>query len=185
MDKSNVFLVRINSHCTGEVVVHVQQKSLWLYPYFYPCPIVQCCNWREVEIKECSFSFTIKCTCLMGTSKKTEYNSICKVFTEVFFNRQNSTFHSSNSFSSKGKSNLVTVVVGSLTSWTGVVTIIWPAQAKFYAQHREFQHLFNTDHPRPYIVPLSPRVPVAFVPVAVAASYSCQCTFFLQAGYKL
>ena len=87
LDKSNVSLVRTNSHCKGELVVHIQQKSPWLYPYFYPCPTVQCCNQSDVEIKECSFSFTIKsevCTCLMNTLKKTEYNSICTVFTEVF-----------------------------------------------------------------------------------------------------
>ena len=39
VDKNDVSLVRTNSHCKGEVVVHVQQKSPWLYPYFYPCPI--------------------------------------------------------------------------------------------------------------------------------------------------
>ena len=39
VDKNVVSLVRTNSHCKGEVVVHVQQKSPWLYPYFYPCPI--------------------------------------------------------------------------------------------------------------------------------------------------
>ena len=38
VDKNDVSLVRTNSHCKGEVVVHVQQKSPWLYPYFYPCP---------------------------------------------------------------------------------------------------------------------------------------------------
>ena len=97
------------------------RKSLFLF--------FQCCNWREVEIKECSFSFT----CLMGTFfKKTGYNPICKVFT-VFFNRQSSKFHSSrNSFSSKGKGNLVTIVIGSLTAWISVATINWPAQANFY-----------------------------------------------------
>ena len=31
-----------------------------------------------------SFPFSCSCTCLMGTFKKTEYNPICKVFTEVF-----------------------------------------------------------------------------------------------------
>ena len=54
--------------------------------------VFQCCNWREVEIKECSFSFTNKflflflslVMCLMSKFKKTEYNLICKVFTEVF-----------------------------------------------------------------------------------------------------
>ena len=61
----------------------------------------------------------------MGTFKKTEYNPISKVFTEVFFtfNRQNSTLHSSNSFSLKGKGNLVTPKVGSLTGWIGAVTL--------------------------------------------------------------
>ena len=65
----------------------------------------------------------------MGTFKKTEYSPISKVFS--FFNPQNSTFHSSNSFSSKGKGNLVTAVVGSLNAWISVVTINWSAQAKF------------------------------------------------------
>ena len=37
----------------------------------------------------------------MGTFKKTEYSPICKVFTGVFFNRQNSTFHFSNYKSSR------------------------------------------------------------------------------------
>ena len=31
-----------------------------------------------------SFPFFFSCTCLMGKFKKTEYNPICKVFTEVF-----------------------------------------------------------------------------------------------------
>ena len=52
----------------------------------------QYCNWREVGIRKCSFSFTtiffftflFSCTCLMGKFKKTEYNPICKVFAEVF-----------------------------------------------------------------------------------------------------
>ena len=39
VDKNAVSLVCTNSHCRWEVVVHVQQKSSWLYPYFYPCPI--------------------------------------------------------------------------------------------------------------------------------------------------
>ena len=42
-----------------------------------------------------SFHFYFSYTCLIGTFKKTEYSPICKVFTELF-NRQNSTFHSSN-----------------------------------------------------------------------------------------
>ena len=32
-----------------------------------------------------SFSIYFSCTCLMGMFKKTEYNPICKVFTEAFF----------------------------------------------------------------------------------------------------
>ena len=32
-----------------------------------------------------SFSVYFSCTCLMGMFKKTEYNPICKVFTEAFF----------------------------------------------------------------------------------------------------
>ena len=50
-------------------------------------------------------------------------------FHRNFFNRQKSTFHSSNSFSSKGKEYLVTIVVGSLTAEIGVVMINLPAQA--------------------------------------------------------
>ena len=61
----------------------------------------------------------------MGTFKKTDYTPICKVFPEVFFYRQNSTFHSSHSFSSKGQGNLVTAVVGSLTACINVATINW------------------------------------------------------------
>ena len=33
-----VSLAHTNSY-GKEVVVHVQKKSTWLYPYFYPCPI--------------------------------------------------------------------------------------------------------------------------------------------------
>ena len=47
-----------------------------------------------------SFYFYFSYTCLIGTFKKTEYSPICKVFTELF-NRQNSTFHSSNYTSSR------------------------------------------------------------------------------------
>ena len=37
VDRNTVSSVRTNSQCRGEVVAHVQQKSPWLYPYFYPC----------------------------------------------------------------------------------------------------------------------------------------------------
>ena len=56
-----------------------QRKPLLLF--------FQCCNSREVELKECSSSFTIKSelsTYLMGTFKNIEYNSICK-FPQKFF----------------------------------------------------------------------------------------------------
>ena len=56
----------------------------------------------------------------MGTFNKTEYNPICKVFTEVFLVAR---IPCSNSFLSKEESNLVTIVVSSLTAWIGVVTI--------------------------------------------------------------
>ena len=56
----------------------------------------------------------------MGTFNKTEYNPICKVFTEVFLIAR---IPRSNSFLSKEESNLVTIVVSSLTAWIGVVTI--------------------------------------------------------------
>ena len=39
VNKNDVSLVRTNSHCNGEVAVLVQQKSPFLYPYFYRCPI--------------------------------------------------------------------------------------------------------------------------------------------------
>ena len=39
VDKNPVSLVRTNSHCRGEVVVHVPRKYPSLYPYFYLCPI--------------------------------------------------------------------------------------------------------------------------------------------------
>ena len=68
----------------------------------------------------------------MDTFKKSEYNLICKVFS--FFNHQNSTFHHSNSYSPKGKDNLVTVLVVSLTTWIDVVTINSPTQGKFSFQ---------------------------------------------------
>ena len=63
-----------------------------------------------------SFSFSFSCTYLVGTFKKTKYNLICKVFTEVFLIAR-----IPNSFLSKGKGNLVTVVIGSLTAWISVV----------------------------------------------------------------
>ena len=37
--KNAISLVLTNSHCGGAVFVHVEQKSPWLYPYFYLCPI--------------------------------------------------------------------------------------------------------------------------------------------------
>ena len=60
---------------------------------------------------------------LMDAFKMTEYNPICKGFTEVFFNHQNFTFQSYNSFGQRKKGNLATVVVGSLSAWIDVVTI--------------------------------------------------------------
>ena len=74
-------------------------------------------------------SFCFSCACLLGTLKMTENNLTCIVFHRSFFNCQNSTCHSSDSFWSKGQDNLVTGVVGSVTAWIGVVTI--PTQAKF------------------------------------------------------
>ena len=38
VDKNAVSLVRTNSHCKEEVVVHIQQKFPLLHPYFYLCP---------------------------------------------------------------------------------------------------------------------------------------------------
>ena len=43
-----VSLVRFNSHCKEEMVIHVQQKSPRLHPYFYPCPIAL---WTSLQLK--------------------------------------------------------------------------------------------------------------------------------------
>ena len=48
MDKNAIFLVRTNSHCKGEVIVHVQQKFPLLYPYFYGCPIAL---WSSLQLE--------------------------------------------------------------------------------------------------------------------------------------
>ena len=40
VDKNAVSVVRTNSHCKEEVVGIVEQKPRWLYPCFYPSPIV-------------------------------------------------------------------------------------------------------------------------------------------------
>ena len=79
-------------------------------------------------------SFSLSCTCLMGTFflKKLDIIGFVRFSQKFFFNRQSSKFHSSNSFSSKGKGNLVTIVIGSLTAWISVTTINWQAQANFY-----------------------------------------------------
>ena len=45
-----VSLVHNNSHCK-EVVVHVQQKSPWLYPYFYPWPTA---FWSSLQLENMS-----------------------------------------------------------------------------------------------------------------------------------
>ena len=45
-----VSLAHTNSH-GKEVVVHVQKKSPWLYPYFYPCPIV---FWTSLQLENMS-----------------------------------------------------------------------------------------------------------------------------------
>ena len=57
----------------------------------------------------------------MGMFKKTEYNPICKVFTEVFVIARIPHFTVPIHLE-KGKGNLVTVAVGSLTTWISVVT---------------------------------------------------------------
>ena len=46
-----ISLVRNNSHCKEEVVACVQQKSPWLYPYFYPCPIA---FWTSLQLENTS-----------------------------------------------------------------------------------------------------------------------------------
>ena len=57
----------------------------------------------------------------MGMFKKTEYNPICKVFMEVFVIARIPHFTVLIHLE-KGKGNLVTIVVGSLTTWISVVT---------------------------------------------------------------
>ena len=96
----------------------------------------QCCSWRGVKIKVCSFtvkyffSFSFSWTCLMVTFKKTEYSPICQVFTEFLLITR--IRHSTvNPFSSKREGNLLIIVVGSLTAWIGVITINGQAQPKF------------------------------------------------------
>ena len=51
VDQNAVSLVRTNSDCKGEVVVHVKQKSTWLYPYFYPCHIAL---WKSLQLENTS-----------------------------------------------------------------------------------------------------------------------------------
>ena len=87
-----------------------------------------CCSWREVEITECSFSFTTKFLFLFLVCLKWV---LLKRLNIIWFVKFSQKFHSSNSFSSKGEGNLVTTIAGSLTVWIGVVTINRLAQAKF------------------------------------------------------
>ena len=57
VEKNDVLMVHTNSHYKGEVVGHVQQKSPWLHPYLYSCPlhfehlfkwkISQSCRWIQ------------------------------------------------------------------------------------------------------------------------------------------
>ena len=51
MDWNTVSLVHINSHCKGEVIVHGQQKSPWLYPYFHLCTIAL---WTSLQLENTS-----------------------------------------------------------------------------------------------------------------------------------
>ena len=51
LDKNAVAVACTNSHCKGKVVGDVQQKSPWLYPYFYPCPIVL---WTSLLLRNAS-----------------------------------------------------------------------------------------------------------------------------------
>ena len=50
VDKNAVSLVRTNSHCKGEVVVHIQQKFPLLHPYFYLCPLL----WTSLQLEHMS-----------------------------------------------------------------------------------------------------------------------------------
>ena len=47
-DRDAVSLVWTNSHYKEEVVVRVQQKSPWLYPYSYPCAIAY---WTSLQLE--------------------------------------------------------------------------------------------------------------------------------------
>ena len=89
-----------------------------------------CCSWREVEITECSFSFTTKFLYLFLFLVCLKW-VLLKRLNIIWFVKFSQKFHSSNSFSSKGEGNLVTIIAGSLTVWIGVVTINRLAQAKF------------------------------------------------------
>ena len=51
VNKNAFSLVRTNSHCKGYVIVHVQQKSLWLYLYFYSCHIAL---WTSLQLENTS-----------------------------------------------------------------------------------------------------------------------------------
>ena len=89
-----------------------------------------CCSWREVEITECSFSFTTKFLYLFLFLVCLKW-VLLKRLNIIWFVKFSQKFHSSNSFSSKGEGNLVTIIAGRLTVWIVVVTINRLAQAKF------------------------------------------------------
>ena len=92
------------------------------YPCFSVLQLKKSCD-KRMFIFTINFFFLFPfLVCVKWACIKRQCNLIC--------NCQNSTFHSSNLFSSKGEGNLVTIMVGGLT-WIGVVTINWPAQAKF------------------------------------------------------
>ena len=51
LDKNAVSVVCSDSHVKEEVVVHVQQKSPRLYPYFHPDPIA---HWTSLQLENTS-----------------------------------------------------------------------------------------------------------------------------------
>ena len=69
-------------------------------------------------------------------------------FQEHLFLQNTSSGCFSNSFSSKGEDDLMTFVVGNLTTWISIVMINWPTQAAFlfyaliYISHHVISDLF-------------------------------------------
>ena len=91
----------------------------------------QCCNWNEVVIKECFFTFTIKFLFLFLFLVRVWWAHLKRLNVIRFVRFSQKFFWSSEFHTTVLERNLATVVAGSLTDWISVVTINWPAQAKF------------------------------------------------------